>query len=603
MTIEITTPTELTQDIPIVTPESNGEANADVDASPADQVKQRRKSRMDGIRVRQQRREDDAVPVETSPSGDTPATTGMAKAPSKLSKPLQELQFTQDKTLAEYCKDLGIENGMVRIDIFRHEPERALDQKSGKFVKVSGFLESVKNLIDESYLQEKHGGGKYKLRINTPQGPNGKFHYFKMVELEVGGEPRLDFLPKTSVMPDPAPAAAGSAESPSIVRDVLNVMKDQIDKANDRSKETGVDPSMSALLSMMKEQNQTMAQEAREMRAQIIALQNRPVEKVPDDGYKDKLLTSLIDGDSARIQAVRAQYDSELRIARDNMDKLETRLRDSFDRERQRIEDTHRREIDMLKSSHEMTIQLLRQSHEQAIASTKISLDTSKEVLNAQVAQLKREVDTLREDNKELREKKEKSPLELAKDFKTYKEVFGEGDGNEATTVDKIVEALPQVVDGVGTIINQRFPSQAQKQAAAQQAAPQRPQIMRAPDGTMYAQRGNQLVPVRKKGQVVQVPPTAEGQPPREVEIPAIDPEKVTMAISYLERACTGNQDPSVVAQSAKPFVPEEILRAISELGIDVFLSKVAKLPSASPLMNQAGKNWVRKVAKALVGE
>jgi hypothetical protein len=87
------------------------------------------------------------------------------------------------------------------------------------------------------------------------------------------------------------------------------------------------------------------------------------------------------------------------------------------------------------------------------------------------------------------------------------------------------------------------------------------------------------------------------------VEIPALDPAKLEMAISYLERAYSGNQDPETVAVSARPIMPEEIMQSIQALGIDVFFAKVAKLPSASPLASQAGKNWIRKVGKALVGE
>jgi hypothetical protein len=78
---------------------------------------------------------------------------------------------------------------------------------------------------------------------------------------------------------------------------------------------------------------------------------------------------------------------------------------------------------------------------------------------------------------------------------------------------------------------------------------------------------------------------------------------KLATAISYLEKAFSGNQEPATVATSVRPFLAEEIMQSIQSVGIDVFFAKVAKLPSASPLSSQAGKNWVRKVGKALVGE
>jgi len=44
-------------------------------------------------------------------------------------------------------------------------------------------------------------------------------------------------------------------------------------------------------------------------------------------------------------------------------------------------------------------------------------------------------------------------------------------------------------------------------------------------------------------------------------------------------------------------------MATLRDHGVDGFMSKVAKLQSASPLASQAGRNWVRKVGKALVGD
>jgi len=45
------------------------------------------------------------------------------------------------------------------------------------------------------------------------------------------------------------------------------------------------------------------------------------------------------------------------------------------------------------------------------------------------------------------------------------------------------------------------------------------------------------------------------------------------------------------------------VLAVIRNRGVDGFLTDVAKLEGTSPLASQAGRNWTRKVGKALLGE
>jgi hypothetical protein len=47
--------------------------------------------------------------------------------------------------------------------------------------------------------------------------------------------------------------------------------------------------------------------------------------------------------------------------------------------------------------------------------------------------------------------------------------------------------------------------------------------------------------------------------------------------------------------------IPEPILRVLRERGVDAFLDQVAQLDSASPLAQQGGRSYVRKVAKVLL--
>ncbi len=63
------------------------------------------------------------------------------------------------------------------------------------------------------------------------------------------------------------------------------------------------------------------------------------------------------------------------------------------------------------------------------------------------------------------------------------------------------------------------------------------------------------------------------------------------------------------MAQTGRSSIPTDILAWIRERhteqvsGVDLFMTKVAKLPGSSPLASQAGKNWLRAVGALLVGE
>ena len=56
---------------------------------------------------------------------------------------------------------------------------------------------------------------------------------------------------------------------------------------------------------------------------------------------------------------------------------------------------------------------------------------------------------------------------------------------------------------------------------------------------------------------------------------------------------------PEQFAESARTMVPLEIRTALRERGVDHFL-EVAKPEESSPLLTQVGRNFLRKVAKAL---
>lgn len=554
----------------------------------------------------------DIVPVTTKPprkkrlNGDGEDAKDDADAeeakPGKtpVSPELKKVMAAEDGDLRDVLDTIGTD-GSYKIAVTRIEPEQARDPLTGRMVKVDGHLKTYTQKIDQEFIGARHGGGKFRLNF-LKKAADGSYKIHTKRVIDIAGDPRTDDVPRNV---DPvshgSTQVAQANEQPSIVRDVLGVMKDQLDKANERGKSsghTGPDPAIMMLLEEYRSTNARQAAEMLELRKELTAKLTEKPEKTEGDAFKDGLVKQLLDGDSTRLTAVRLQYESELRQLKENQSANENRMRDNFDRDMKRIDDAHKREVDFIKTSHLAQLEAIKHAHTASEASIKTSLDTSKEVMKGQIEQLKRENDTLREDVKELRAKKEKSPLEMAKEYEVYQDVFGNGKDKDESTVDKIVSALPQAIEVAQGIISKNKPA-----AAPAQQQPQRPSLVRDPAGNTFQVRGNELIPVRKKGVKVAVPATAEGAPPTEVEIPAIDPEKLSNAIAYLERAFSGNQDPEIFAQTARPVIPEEIMQSIQTLGIDVFFAKVAKLPSASPLATQAGKNWIRKVGKALVGE
>lgn len=545
-----------------------------------------------------------APPID--PASDKPARRakkvededgeGVEAKPTRtpLSPELKRVQAAEDGDFRDVLENIGTD-GSFRIVVTRVEPEQARDPATGRMVKVDGHLKTYTQAIDQEFIASRHGGGKFRLNF-LKKAADGSYKIHTKRVIDIAGDPRTDDVPRNvdPVAPAGAPmGAAPASDSPSIVRDVLGVMKDQLDKSNERASRAngpaGPDPAMMLLIEELRRTNETQATEMRELRREMADTRNAKPEKSEGDAFKDGLVKQLLDGDSSRLQATRIQFESEIRQLKDLHQADIARLYERFERDVTKLEAAHMRELALVRTSNDTTQ-----------AAIKISLDTSKEVLNGQIKALERECSTLRTEVSELRAKKDKSPLEIAKEYKVLQETYGAGDDkDEASTVEKVVTALPQAIEIARDIMNKNKPAAPQQAAPVQ---PARPQILQMPNGDKFIQRGNDLIPVKKKGQKVAVT-AGEGQPPTEVEIPAIDPGQLEQALSYLERAFNGNQDPAVVAQSAKPFMPDAMMTSIQTLGIDVFFAKVAKLPSASPLSSQAGKNWIRKVGKALVGE
>jgi len=500
------------------------------------------------------------------------------------SNEIRAIQIAEDASIRQMLEQLGT-NGAFQVVVHRIEPEEVRDPSSGRVIKTSGMLKKYTEVVDEDLIKRKHGGGRYRLDIQRATGKGEQMVKFRSRSVEIAGEPNLED-PALSKLAAPArtesavAAPAPSAESEKVASRALDMAERMVERA-----QQGAAPpdnrAYEMMIQAMREQIAAQHEEMRELRRQMSERSAQP----PANPVENKLLDKLIDQDSARVNAMRMQHDSEIRMLKENAAEDAKRAEARFDRLMADMKASFEREIASLKS-HQEILRLTISS----------SSDAQIKVLEGQIRALEREINAKDKELAELRAKKDKGPVELAKDFKAIQEAFGKDEDDEdESTVGKIMGALPDVLPQVGAMFGKGPAAQPPVQQPQVQA-PKKPAIVKGPDGERYVVRGGQLVPLKPKVQTV----------PGEPQIPVVAPERLAQVVSYLERAFEGDQDPEVVAQSAKGMRAgqEDLFQGLRAAGgVDAYLSKVANLPSSSPLANQAGKNWLRKLSKALVGE
>lgn len=526
-----------------------------------------------------------------------PREASIKVEPMGMSPEMRETARVNDRTIKEMIDGFG-GAGCFKIRITRKDPDEIQDA-SGKYVHCGGFLKEVETEIDEEWISRKFGGGKYELEFKKP-GPKGGWAYGGFKTVTIAGEPNLAELPrsvKQQAVPLPGqPGAAG--ENPSIVKDVLGFMGKQVEHAQQQANQRGPDDAMVQLLrEQLNESNRkfdSLQKELRDMRDQ----QYRTPPKSTEDTVKDRMLDKLIDGDSARITALRAQYDSEIRALNEARREDERRMHDRFERDLANARESAKRELDNMRVSHEVALQAVRASTDVQVSSAKASYDTQTLLARAENDRLRAENSEMRVELKELRAKKDKSPIELLKDVQALKDAIGaDGDDEPQGVGAQIAAAVanPATWEGVGSIVGQFRGQQQQAQQPAAQPAPTRQRRVVKYQGRkmMLEADGRTLTDIKETP-----PPAAPG----EIQLPQIDPTVLSSMIALLESAFDGGQEPLVVAQGARSRVPEDLLLAIRDHGVDVVMTKMAKLPSTSPLSSQRGRVWVRALGEALVG-
>jgi hypothetical protein len=587
-------------------------------------------------RIKNLRKVSDVEPAETTPD-DEPAKAAPApvresedRETRKLggSSELKKLANQEDMGLRQLVESFGAD-GAYKIAIARRDPTEVQDPATGKLVTTGGHLTTVEEVIDEDWLLKRYGGGTYALTFKS-KDQRGSFVTRTHRTVKIAGEPNLTALPRSAVQIVGGAVVAGPPpENEKLVTKAFDMMASQIAEERRRADHQPKDTGESALVRVLETQLAAQGRQMDALRAEMREMANKPApSQSAGDQMKDKLLDKLIDQDSARLQSVRMQYESELRQVKEIAAANEQRLRDSFEREREQMRTSQERELARLTQSHDLMMATIRASYDSTNTATKSSHETNLKITESEVRKLERDNDALRVEVKELKAKKDKSLIEQVTEIEKVKEALGLDGDNDKTTADKLIELAtnPEAISAVaGMFTKKEAPA-----APVQQQAPAQPQIFVGPGGKRFAVDPNsgQLIPLKRRvRQVAQqtsaAEPAAEGttedldieQPPAqqaaEPTVPEVAPEDLERLIAYFEGAYNGGQEPEIVAQSVRSRLPEDVLGYLRDRmaehgtaqGVDVFLAKVAKLPSTSPLSNQAGRNWVRKLCKALVGE
>lgn len=536
--------------------------------------------------------------VGPSPKPEDPKRKGPPATPQlmeRVSPTMRAIEVEEEKSLKDWLDSIGTQ-GAYKVQVAREKPTHVL--VNGKQVETKGFLETYDHSLTEEDIQREHGGGTYHLKI-TKQNKTGAFVYEKGMHrtIVVAGDPKTDRLPGNAPPPVPVATSAATGENPTVVKMAFDAMQRTIDRQDTAPAQRGIDPAVQMVLDEMRRQASRNDAEISSLRSELGAARHQKPEVDP---IKDKLLGTLLDGQSGHVEALRIRHEAELRQLKESAFQDVKRIEDRHDRTMAEIRSSHDRTLSEIRSSHDREIHAIRASHEVALASTNAAHNVQVKILEATLVRLERDSGKLETEVAALREKKDKPLIEQIKDMNALKEAIGAGD-EESSPWSKMAELAtnPEAIGAIGSIFRGAAPAT----PPSAPAAPVKPTIVRdRATGEKFLQKADGgLVPVKKKPKVIV---REDGS---QLQLPEVDPAQVAQVISYMERAFSANQDADTVARSSRSLVPPEILAWIQEhdseqqSGVDLFLSKVAKLPGNSPLASMAGRNWIRKVGKALI--
>lgn len=516
----------------------------------------------------------------------------MSSAPARVAR--VENEETQE--LRGWLGGLGVQD--FQIKVARRHP------KSYKGVNTEGTLATYTDFIDEDTVREEHGGGVYSVIVHN-RDASGSMKFLQTRTLKIAGPPKVDAL-LSSEDKEIEPVAA---ENGGLAAQALAMTQRQLEQAQRRADENkpGFDPVMMKMIQEpvleqirgLRDSNTELQRALAEKDARIMELINRK----PDTSFQDDMLKNMWGNESARIEGLRAQHDSEMRQIKTYQAEEISRIREQARDDMKERTRGHERELEAVKDSSRAQIDSIKIAYESRID----GLKAENTRLSAEIAQAKGEVG-------ELRSRKDKSLTEQAEEIVKVQEAFKSlgvgGSKDEDDDSDKPVweRALSRVMenpDAIGQLIGGVRGSISPAQQQQQLPPPGQP--FQGPDGHVYtmrpdgrAQRLGAGVPavVRKKAIAAKAAVEEKQSGPAAVKPP--DPTEMALAIQFMENAIAGGTEPSAFVQSARSLISNDVIVYVEKTGIDEILN-TANLDPTSVLRSQRGRNWAREVARILL--
>lgn len=493
----------------------------------------------------------------------------------------RKIREKDDMDLLDYLSSLNASSAMS-IALIRERP------KSWKGHDIVGTIETFEEPISEEDIRESYGGGTYKLVIKTPDA-SGSMKYRGTRKIKIAGDPKLDGLMIDS--------QNGNGQNYDVVKEAMRMTQQQTERAQriaDQERNRPREDDMSLRLVM---------QEMAALRQQMSMKDEKMFDLVTNrgDSATERLLGQAIEGESARMQALRAQMDSEIRM-KNEMHKAEIdRLHSRYEDIARRQDEAAKREIDNLNRTFESRVESLKLSHDSVVQGYK-----------REIGHLDRELTSAKTELAELRAKKDKGFVESLAEIGSVKEAleaFGGKDSDEgASTWERIANSVMSspVAEGIAARLSGASAGEmanAQHQHALQGQQEEEMEIpinrpVQLPDGRVIVRKPD--------GTILQLRTRAKSpQPTGEEPTETVSDEELLVAVQFMEGAMASDTEPEVFARAAVNLVPSLASGPLREMlktqGVDVFLERVAKLSPGSSLVSQAGKNWTRKVAAALL--
>lgn len=483
------------------------------------------------------------------------------------------LDRQEERAIYEWLTEFNAGQPGVRVILDRREP----DFHDG--VKVRGHVITLEEPIDETTIAQRWGGGKYLLKV-MKQTPNGGFKFVKSRIVEIAGDPLVPRKTGESL-------AAKPNEDTSTVKSAMSMTERLLESAERRAeklegelrrdtRQPGYDVGLiSAITEPLKQMAAQAQQDALETRRELARVTS---ESRKGDPVQERMLEKLVDQDSARVAAIRATHDAELRMVREHHMAEIGRLESRFDRLLESAKDGHKREMDAIN-----------RASDNATSTLKLAYETQIKTLENQLGGLRSDLDAAKKEIVELRVKKD-VPLE-----ETMMRMFQMREMFENFAGGKEEPGWRAIAD---VVMNNPITQGVAKRIAGDQQ-PQQPQ--QAPTRKAVAQR----VAQRKRPQGEQVA-AGEATTPAELPaapqgIPGVSEAELYLAVNFIESAINNNADPRTFAASAAAQLPPGVRGVLRKEGVEGLLQR-AQINESSVINTMHGQSWLKLVVDTLIG-